>query len=79
MLLEDYKKKYKKSDSEIARLVKVDTSLIRKIRNRQRRPSPDLAAKISAVTNGEVTILDLLFPEGLPSEASFEPPKTATA
>ena len=79
MLLEEYKRKYEKSDSEIARLVNVDTSLIRKIRNRQRRPSPNLAARISAATDGEVTIMELLFPDGLPSEVRLVPQKTATA
>jgi hypothetical protein len=35
----------------------------------ERRPSPELAAAISAVTNGQKTIAELLFPNGLPPEA----------
>jgi len=37
-----------------------------------RRPSPDLAARISAATNGEVTIEELLFPGGIPVASRME-------
>ena len=38
-----------------------------------RKPSPDLAARISAATNGEVSIMELLFPNGIPGGESRSP------
>lgn len=34
-----------------------------------RRPSPDVALRISAASGGEVTVAELLFPSGVPSGA----------
>ncbi|MBP7231352.1 MAG: helix-turn-helix domain-containing protein [Syntrophaceae bacterium] len=33
--------------------------------NKQRRPSPDLALRISEATGGEVSVMELLFPSSL--------------
>lgn len=38
-------------------------------RPRSRRPSPELAATISARTGGQVTVRELLYPQGLPEGA----------
>ena len=39
---------------------------LRQLVSGYRMPSKELAAKISAATGGEVTIMELLFPNGLP-------------
>jgi hypothetical protein len=41
-------------------------------RARKRRTSPELAAQISARTNGVVTVRELLYPEGLPEGAVLD-------
>jgi hypothetical protein len=40
---------------------------------RTRRPSPELAAQISAATGGLVTIGELLYPRGVPQGAALAP------
>ena len=50
-----------------------DYAHIHRIIHKKRRPSPDLAARISAATNGEVSIMELLFPNGIPGGKSRGP------
>lgn len=71
MKLETYKKLHGLTDKEVAGIAGVDPSMIRKIRCGERRPSPSVAAKISAATGGQVTVEDLLYPEGLPAGAKM--------
>jgi hypothetical protein len=47
---------------------------LRLIISRVRRPSPELAARISAATEGEVAIEELLFPGGLPLDSRMAAP-----
>jgi transcriptional regulator with XRE-family HTH domain len=43
---------------------------------RQRTPDQDQAARISAATHGEVSIAELLYPDGVPEGATlFQPPR----
>ena len=45
--------------ADMARLLNVENSTVTRILRRERRPSLDLAARIEAVTNGEVTCREL--------------------
>lgn len=38
-----------------------------------RRPSPEVAAQLSVATNGKVSIIELLYPEGIPPGAKIVP------
>jgi transcriptional regulator with XRE-family HTH domain len=57
------------TDRQMAELFGVSVEFIRKLRSGHRRPSPDMAARISAATGGEVTIEELLYPDGVPPES----------
>jgi transcriptional regulator with XRE-family HTH domain len=69
--LTEYKLKNTLSDKDLAQLINVSIHYVRKLRHEERRPSPELAARISAATNGEITIQDLLYPSGLPNTAKL--------
>lgn len=47
---------------KLAKQLKIHPVYLSSLTNK-RKPSPDLALKIEHATNGEVTVLELLFPE----------------
>jgi hypothetical protein len=63
-----------KNRIEFADLIGTSYGYLRLLVCNVRRPSPELAARISAATNGEVTIEELLFPYGIPEESKFSTP-----
>jgi DNA-binding transcriptional regulator YdaS (Cro superfamily) len=69
MRLEEYMKKNNIRALGIARKAKINFSIISRYLNGRRGLSPESAARISAATGGEVTVEELLFPNGLPEGA----------
>ena len=58
-------------NSWIADRANTSRETIRKIRIGDSIPRPDLAARISTATNGEIKVLDLLYPTGKPDGVKF--------
>jgi len=65
MNLKDYLTKTRRKQSDIAAAARCSQAHISQICKFGRRPSPDVAARISRATNGAVTVLDLLYPDGI--------------
>jgi transcriptional regulator with XRE-family HTH domain len=61
MKLSDAMKEKGWNDQQLATEVKTNRSTITKIRNGSRRPSPDLALKISKALDGLVSPYELLY------------------
>jgi DNA-binding transcriptional regulator YdaS (Cro superfamily) len=60
-----------KDREQFAELIGMSAGYLAQVAVGIRRPSPDLAAKISAASGGMVSIEDLLYPEGLPPDAKL--------
>lgn len=58
--------------ASLARKCDVTPEYVTQLTKGIRRPSPELAARISAATGGQVTVKDLLYPNGFPAGAVFE-------
>lgn len=60
-------KKYLKENSvkiiDLAEAVSCTPAMISYVTNRVKRPSPDLALAISRATGGQVSVLELLYPD----------------
>jgi len=69
MKLKIYMTKKEMSLVELGRLAGVSPSIISRYLRGLRTMSAENAARISAATGGEVTVEELLFPEGLPEGA----------
>ena len=63
MKLTEYLKKRKITQVELAIAAGCSKAHISQICRLGRRPSPDVAARIASATNGEVSVLDLLYPD----------------
>lgn len=82
MQLVDWLKAHNMTGTDLANLIGVDDSTINRLipkdgKKQKRRPSLDLAAKISAATNGEVTANDFMdgVPAGGVSDRNAEDPE----
>lgn len=62
MKLSEYLKKRKITQAKLAIATGCSKAHISQICRFGRRPSPDVAARISDATGGEVSVLDLLYP-----------------
>lgn len=51
------------SQIELSRIIGISKFYTSQIVNKRRRPSPNVALRISEATGGQVKILDLLFPD----------------
>jgi len=73
MELRDYLEKHDMTASDLAKKAMVPVACItRYLRKDQGRGlSPETAAKISSATTGEVTISELLYPDGIMPGAKF--------
>ena len=69
MKLNDFLKTENLRLSDLAKLSGVSVATLSRYVRGQRKLSAVVAAKISASTKGEVTICDLLYPEGAPENA----------
>lgn len=65
MKLKDYLVKTGLKQSDLANCVGCSQAHISQVCNLGRRPSPDVAARISRACHNEVTVLDLLYPDGV--------------
>lgn len=63
MNLKTYLKKTGTTTAMLAAKIAVAQSYVSQLALMNRRPSPDLALKIEQATNGEVTRMELLYPE----------------
>ena len=63
MNLQTWQKAQKISNAELALMIGVHFSYITYLHNGKRRPSPELAEKIEQATGGQVSRLELLYPE----------------
>ncbi len=70
--LATYFSRRKMTKAELARRCEISPEYVTQLAQRIRRPSPDLAARISAATAGEVSVKDLLYPDGFPEGAVFD-------
>lgn len=61
------------TQQHLASLVGVGRAFISLVAGGRRTPSPDVAARISAATGGEVSVAELLYPDGVPDGASLAP------
>lgn len=69
MTLAEWMAQYGLNQIRAAAKLGISNNFLCQIVRRQRKPSPDLAARISAATGGLVTVQDLLYPDGLPEGA----------
>jgi DNA-binding transcriptional regulator YdaS (Cro superfamily) len=58
-----------KNRKEFAQALEMSPGYLAQIATRDRYPGRELAARISAATKGAVTIEELLYPNGLPTDA----------
>lgn len=63
MTLKEYLKLRQISVNEFAKDVGIDYTYVSRLKNGERRPSPDVALRIEKATQGMVTRMDLLYPE----------------
>ena len=64
MTLKDWlKAQPDRKQKDMAGRLSVSQEYLSYLANRHRRPSPDLALRIQEATGGEVTVLELLYPE----------------
>jgi len=68
MKIEEFLEKENMSIAKFALNIGVHYTHILRIVNGQRRPSPELALKIEQATDGQVTRLELLYPENNESD-----------
>ena len=62
MKLEQWQKEKNLTDAELAELLSVDRSYIFRLKNGERRASPDLALLIEQITKGKVSRTEVLYP-----------------
>jgi len=62
MNLKSWQRKNKITNTQLARLVGIDQSSICHYHAGRRRPSPEVALRIEEVTEGEVSLREILFP-----------------
>jgi DNA-binding transcriptional regulator YdaS (Cro superfamily) len=62
MNLFDWKEIKNFSNNDLAEMIGVDPSYISHIKAGRRRPSPEVSKRIEEITNGDVTVLEMLFP-----------------
>lgn len=72
--IDRYKNRHRVTDEELASAVGISVHYLRKIRYGERIPTRNVAVRISAATGGEITIEQLLFPDGVPNRASLSGP-----
>lgn len=70
MKLSEYLKSKNMTGQQFADVVGCGQPMISLMTNGERRPSPELALRIEQVTNGAVTLRELLFPQGEPQESN---------
>ncbi len=76
MKLAEYLRKYHTNPFRLAQKAGVNASSISRMVNGPRQSvSPENAAKISAATDGLVTVQEILFPNGIPDGARMAPPR----
>jgi DNA-binding transcriptional regulator YdaS (Cro superfamily) len=63
MRLKDWQKTYNIKDITVADDLGIDASYVSHINANRKRPAPDLAFAIEKYTRGEVTRLELLYPD----------------
>lgn len=63
MNLQQWMNRNNVSNTALAIIVDVHNSYVSHIKKNTRRPSPELALKIQEATNGEVTVMELLYPK----------------
>lgn len=68
MNLKDYINKHKITHTEFGKIIKRSQGYVTLLVNRKKRPSPDLAFEIERLTNGEVTLRELLYKTEQPKE-----------
>jgi DNA-binding transcriptional regulator YdaS (Cro superfamily) len=74
MTLNEYRHLHRHTYSELAALIGVECSYAQRLCKGEKMPSSTVAARISAATNGEVTVAELLYPDGLPEGARLVAP-----
>lgn len=74
MFIRKWRKKSKTTQEQLAELVGSSKSYVSQIESGIRRPSPELAKRIEAVTNGEVTAAELLGLVPTPTRGLSETP-----
>ena len=73
MLICEYRKIKKIGQAKFAKIIGVTPSHINQIEKGSRRPSPELALKIQKATDGDVSIMELLYPEKSTAESTEQP------
>jgi DNA-binding transcriptional regulator YdaS (Cro superfamily) len=76
MKLSDWQKQNGVTSRKLAELVNIHESHMCKVLKGKRELSPKAAARISEATNGEVTVMELLFPD---QSQSLQPGETPEA
>jgi len=64
MILKEWLKSQQMSITSFAEIVGIDYTYVSRLKNGERRPSPDVALRIEQATKGMVTRMDLLYPDG---------------
>jgi len=62
MNLSEWQKNTGVSNGDLSKILGVHFSYITHLNANRRRPSPELALKIQQATGGQVTVMELLFP-----------------
>ena len=62
MKLSEWQKEENLTDAELADRLSVDRSYIFRLKNGERRASPDLALKIEQISGGKVSRTEVLYP-----------------
>jgi DNA-binding transcriptional regulator YdaS (Cro superfamily) len=65
--------------AELAAKVKLSPQHLDYVARQKKRATPQAAAAISAATGGEVSVAEILYPEGLPAGARMEPDASSAA
>ena len=73
MNLEDYRWAHRLNHRKLGERAGVPESTMYRYCKRIRMPSPEEAARISAALGGEVSIVEILYPDGLPEGAQVSP------
>lgn len=74
MTIQEYLQKYKTNIYQLSTKAGINSASISRMLNGPRTTvSPETAAKISAATNGKVSIQEILFPNGIPPQSRMSP------
>lgn len=71
-----WRKRQGVTQSALAATLGVSPEYISMLEADKRGLSPELAARLSAATDGALTVAELLYPDGLPQGATLAPPMT---